>query len=190
MIIGRAQDIAAVGTFSRAYGLVEIFNKLVLRSIMPVCLPYFAKGVREQGTPLPGLLKSISILTVIGWPFLLFMAVAAFPAIRIMYGAQWVDSAPLARLLCVVAAVELLYYPAKEAMLALGLANQSNQLQMLTQGLRVLGLLAAVPFGLAGACWGLLAAASIGAVLSHRYLASHTSLHWVDTLAATKASVQ
>lgn len=188
MIIGRVQDMAMVGTFSRAYGLAELFNRLVLCSIMPVCLPYFAQSVREQGTPLRGMLNAMAFLTATGWPFLLFMAVATFPAIRIVYGVQWVDSVPLARLLCAVAAVELLYYPAKEAMLALGLASQSNQLQMLTQGLRVLGLLAAVPCGLAGACWGLLAAAVLGALLSHRYLAAYTGLRWSDTLASTKRS--
>lgn len=190
MIIGRAQNMAAVGMFSRAYGLVEIFNRLVLRSVMPVCLPYFAKAVREQGTPLRGLLTAISYLTAIGWTFLFFMAVAAFPAVRILYGVQWLDAVPLARILCAVAAVELIYYPAKEALLSQGRAKESNSLQMVMQALRVLGLFAAIPFGLQGACWGLMAATLLGAFASHRFLGTAMGLGWRDTLAAAWPSLR
>ena len=170
MIIGRAQDMAAVGMFSRAYGLIEIFNRLVLRALMPVYLPYFARSVRDTGSPLRGLSTAISYLTVVGWPFLLFMGVAAYPAIRLIYGLQWLEAVPLAQVLCLAGTVEIIYFPAKEAMLAQGRAKESNNLQMIIQSLRVLGLLAAVPFGLAGACWGLLAATVGGALASHWYL--------------------
>jgi O-antigen/teichoic acid export membrane protein len=174
MIIGRAQDMAAVGMFSRAYGLIEIFNRLVLRALMPVYLPYFARSVRETGTPLRGLGTAISYLTAVGWPFLLFMGVAAYPAIRLIYGLQWLQAVPLAQVLCLAGAVEIVYYPAKEALLSQGKARESNNLQMIMQSLRVLGLLAAVPFGLPGACWGLLVATVGGAVVSHIYLARLT----------------
>lgn len=190
MIIGRAQDLAAVGMFSRANGLVEIFNRLVLRSIVPMCLPYFAKGVREQGTPMPGLLRTMSYLTAVGWPFLLFMSLGAYAVIRMMYGVQWLDAVPLSRVLCATAAIELIFYPAKEAMLSLGKARESNTLQMGTQAFRVAGLLAAVPFGLAGACWGLLVAACAGALLSHWYLHRLVGLRWLQNSAALWPSLQ
>jgi O-antigen/teichoic acid export membrane protein len=107
MIIGRAQDMASVGMFSRAQALVEIFNQLVVRAVMPVHLPFFANAVRETGSPKPGLLQAMALLTAVGWPFLAFMGIAAFAAVRLMYGTQWLDSVPLARILCAAAAVEL-----------------------------------------------------------------------------------
>jgi O-antigen/teichoic acid export membrane protein len=190
MIIGRTQDMAAVGMFSRAQGLVEIFNRLVLRTIMPVYLPFFAQGVRDEGTPRRGLLLAMSYLTVVGWPFLAFMALASFAVIRLMYGTQWMDAVPLARLLCLVAAIELVFVSSKEAMLAQGLVRQCNSLQIGVQVLRILGLMAAVPFGLPGACWGLLCAAVLGALLSQAYLAKHTRLTWGDVLAALWPSLK
>lgn len=170
MIIGRALDMAAVGMFSRAYGLIEIFNRLVLRALMPVYLPYFARSVRETGTPLRGLGTAVSYLTAVGWPFLLVMGVASYPAIRAIYGEQWLEAVPLAQILCLAGALEIIYYPAKEALLAQGKAKESNNLQMIMQSLRVMGLLAAIPFGLEGACWGLLLATGGGALASHWYL--------------------
>ena len=188
MIIGRAQDIATVGLFSRANGLVEIFNRLVLRSIIPVCLPYLARGVREHGSPKPGMLTTMAYLTAVGWPFLLFMGIAAFSVVRLMYGLQWLSAVPMSKVLCAAAAVELIFFPAKEALLAVGKARATNQMQMGIQGLRVLGLLAAVPFGLAGACWGLLGAALLGAVLSYHYLARYIGLRLTDCAGALRPS--
>lgn len=189
MIIGRVQDMASVGMFSRANGMVEIFHRLVMRSIMPVCLPYFAQGMREHGSPRKGLLRTMSLLSAVGWPFLLFVGLAAYPAIRLMYGIQWVDAVPLSRILVTVAAVELVYYPAKEAMLAQGKARESNTLQVIMQTLRVAGLFGAIPWGLPGAAWGLLVAVVLGALLSHLYLARHVGLTVGDVARALLPSL-
>ena len=173
LIVGRVHDMAAVGMFSRGGGFVEIFNRLVVRAVMPVCLPFFAKDVRETGTPRRGLLASIAYITGMGWPFLLCMAIAAYAAIRLMYGPQWMAAVPLAQVLCLVAAIELVYFASKEVLLSMGRASDGNYLQMSVQSMRVVSLLAAVPFGLQAACWGLVAAAAGGAVHSHYMLARH-----------------
>jgi O-antigen/teichoic acid export membrane protein len=190
MLIGRAQDMAAVGMFSRAQGLVEIFNRLVLRAIMPVYLPFFAKAVRDTGSPKPGLLQAMAYLTAVGWPFLAFVGIASFSVIRLMYGLQWLEAVPLARLLCAVAAVELVYVASKECLLAKGLAKESHVLQVLTQLLRVVGLMAVFPWGLAGACWGLLAAGLLGAVVSHVFLARHVDIQVLDVARAVWPSAK
>lgn len=176
MVIGRAMDVASVGVFSRASGLMEMFNRLVLRAITPVYLPFFAQSVRDHGSSRQGLLMAMSFTSVVGWPLLAYMAMYAYAAIRLMYGPQWLEAVALAPWLCAAAAVELVFSSAKEALLAQGLAKEANQLQMGIQGLRVAGLMAVIPFGLQGACWGLLLSAFLGAWLSHRALNKHTSL--------------
>lgn len=189
MIIGRAQDMAGVAMFSRASGLIEIFNKTILRAIHPVCLPYFAKNNRDQGSMVSGYLMSISYLTVIGWPFLLFMGVVAYSAVRIVYGPQWTASAPLAQILCAAGSVELIHYLAKEALIAGGDVKRSNILQIGIQGSRVVGLLAVIPFGLAGACWGLLAASIFGTVFSQWNLAHAMGLRAGDVARSCLKSI-
>ncbi|MGH8547513.1 MAG: lipopolysaccharide biosynthesis protein [Methylococcales bacterium] len=190
MIIGWAQNMAEVGMFNRAYGTVELFNRLILRSILPVCLPYFANEAREEGTPRRALLKTLSYLTTIGWPFMAFLGVCAYSVIRLLYGPQWMETVPFAKVLCVAGAIELLSYPATEALLALGKAKEGNQLQICIQGARIIGLLAAIPFGLTGACWGLLAASVFGALLSHRYLTRIVRLSLLDVVGALGPSLQ
>ncbi|MCM8626411.1 lipopolysaccharide biosynthesis protein [Accumulibacter sp.] len=182
MIIGRAEDMAAVAMFSRASGLVELFNRTVLRAVTPVCLPYFAKSNRETGSLISGYLTSVSYLTAIGWTFLGFVGIAAYSAVRIFYGPQWTESAPLAQVLCVVGAVELVHYLAKEALVAVGEIKRSNLLQIGIQTSRIAGLLAVVPFGLVGACWGLLGASVFGLFLSQSFLSRALGLHARDVL--------
>lgn len=180
MIIGRAQDMPSVAIFSRAAGLVEIFNRLVLRTVMPVCLPYFAKSSREDGSLLRGYLTSISYLTVIGWPFVAFLGFIAYSAIRIVYGVQWVSATPLAQIVCAAAAVDLVYHLAKEALLAEGRVRTSNRLQAGMVLAQIAGLMAVVPFGLIGAAWGVLAATVVGAALSHHHLHQAIGLRLSD----------
>jgi len=189
MIIGRAQDMVGVALFSRANGLVELFHRTVMRAVMPVCLPYFAKSSREQGNVIDGYLMSISYLTVIGWPFLAFVGIVAYSAVRIVYGLQWTASVPLAQTLCAAGAIELIHYLAKEALIAGGDVKRTNLLQIGIQGSRVIGLLAVIPFGLAGAAWGLLVAAVFGATYSQWNLASAIGLRTRDVVAACLPSL-
>jgi len=100
----------------------------------------------------------------------------SFPAVRILYGSQWLESVPLARVLCIVAAVEVAYLLAKEVLIANGDVRAGNHLQAAQQGARVVGLLAVVPFGLPGACWGLLVGALAGSYWAHRVLARRIGL--------------
>lgn len=170
MIIGRAQDMASVAMFSRASGLVQIFHQLVVKAVMPVCLPYFAKAVREERSVVRGYIAGVSYFTAIGWPFLGFMALNAFPAIRLMYGEQWLASIALAQVLCVAGAIELVHYLSTEALLSHGHVKLSSRLQLLLQGALVLGLLAVIPFGLPGACWGVLGASLAGLVIAQWHM--------------------
>jgi len=176
MLVGRARGAADVGIFSRAGGMVEFFSRLAMRPVMQVCMPYFARANRDGGSVRPAYLTSVSLLTAVGWPFLGVLAVVAFPAIRIVYGPQWLAAVPLAQVLCLACAIELLFMPSREALLACGDARRANALQVQIVALQVLGLMAVFPFGLVGACWGLTAAALGGAMMSQRHLGRHIGL--------------
>ena len=189
MIIGRVQGVADVAIFSRAGGLVQLFRQLVLKAIMPVCLPYFAETVRAEKTVNRAYVRGVAIFTVIGWTFLGFLAMAAFPAIRIVYGDQWVAAVPLARILCIAGAVDLVHQLAKEALLSHGQVKLATRLQLLIQATQVIGLAAVVPFGLAGACWGMLASSVAGLLLSQWHLRSATGFQLSHLWQACRTSL-
>lgn len=187
-VIGRALDMASVAFFSRANGLLELFNRTVLRAVTPVCLPYFAQAARAGQLTRIGYIKSVSLLTGIGWPFFLYIGLAAYSVIRLLYGPQWMISVPLAQILCLVAILELPYYLAAEAMIAEGRIDQSNRLQFLVQMTRLFGLTLVFPFGLAGGCWGLVASGFIGTVIGQHFLFRIIGLRFLDLVQGCKAS--
>lgn len=189
LIIGRARGTADVGIYSRAGGLVEMFNRLLMRPVLQVCMPYFARSNRESGGVVPAYLNSVSLLSAVGWPFLGFLAVVSYAAIRIVYGAQWLAAAPLAQILCLACGIELVFTLSREALLAKGEAARANTLQLQIVALQLLGLCAVFVWGLPGACVGLAAAAAGGAALSQWHLQRGIGLAVGDMLSACKPSL-
>jgi len=181
-VIGRVLDMASVAFFSRANGLLEIFNRSVLFAAVTVCLPYFAQEARAGQKAAAGYLKATTLLTGIGWPFFIHTGLIAYSAIRLVYGEQWMPAVPLAQILCLVAILELPYWLATEVMIAAGRIDQSNRLQFVVQGLRIASLVLVIPFGLTGACWGLAMAALGGAAIAHRFLRQVIALRFSDVL--------
>jgi O-antigen/teichoic acid export membrane protein len=183
-IIGRIQDAAAVAFFSRAYGMIEIFNRMIVGPTIELCLPYLAKSSRAGEPTRIGYLKAITLLTGVGWPFFCVAGTLAYSMIYLLYGGQWEASVPLAQILCATAIVELLYWLSAEAMIAEGCIKHSNLLKFLLLILKIAGILFIIPFGLMGVCWGLLAASVLGAVASHMFLHRIISLEFRDVFKA------
>ncbi len=175
-VIGRVLDMSSVAYFGRADGLVEIFRRAILNTVGKVCLPFFSEAAR-CGKPVDSAyIRAIELLIGIGWPFLLCIGIAAEGIIRLLYGSQWGTSVPLAHIICAVGIVRLPYAFASEALIAAGHIKISHRLQWLNQTILIASLGLIVPFGLAGACWGLLLAAVLGSIISHMHLQSTIQL--------------
>jgi O-antigen/teichoic acid export membrane protein len=169
-VIGRVLDMPSVAYFGRADGLVEIFRRAILSTVGKVCLPFFSEAVRS-GKPLhEAYIRAVELLIGVGWPFLLCMGIAAEGIIRLLYGPQWGASVPLAHIICAAAIVRLPYALATEALIAAGNIKISHKLQWLNQTILIASLGLIFPFGLKGACWGLLISAILNSVLSHLFL--------------------
>ena len=183
-VIGRLLDMPSVAYYSRGNGLLEMFNRLVLRAVMPVCLPYFSKAAREGKSTADGFVSASALITGIGWPFLFFVGLFAYSAINLLYGPQWTQAILLAQILCLAAITELPYYLAGEVLIAIGRVDKSNRLQFVTQGTRIASLALVIPFGLAGACVGLVVASLINLFVSHYFLKLSIGLQLPGILSA------
>ena len=61
LIIGRVLGMAPVAFFSRANGLSELFQRTVVRAVLPVCLPYFAHESRNGEDMRNGYLRTVPL---------------------------------------------------------------------------------------------------------------------------------
>lgn len=189
-VIGRVLDMASVAFFSRANGLLELFNRTVLRAVTPVCLPYFSQAARAGIPTREGYLKAVVLITGIGWPFFVAMGFSAYSVILFIYGDQWMSSVPYSQVLCLAAMIELPFYLATEVIIAEGRIDESNRLQFFVQLIRVCSLVLVIPFGLLGASWGLVGAALLGAFVAQLFLLRLIDMHINQLLRACIPSFQ
>jgi O-antigen/teichoic acid export membrane protein len=101
IFLARILDFAAVGLYSRAVGITQIFDKLVGQVLAPVIMPAIFAQTKTGGNLRRIYLDAIALLTVVHWPFLTFLAIMAEPIISIWLGSTWLEIVPLVRMMCI-----------------------------------------------------------------------------------------
>jgi O-antigen/teichoic acid export membrane protein len=101
LILGRVLDFTAVGIYNRAAGTAQLFDRLVVQVLNPVVMPAMAVKARDGSDLRRIYLEAIELLAVLQWPFLIFVAMMAWPIVWIWLGSTWIEVVPLLRLLCV-----------------------------------------------------------------------------------------
>ena len=93
LVIGRLLDAAAVGLFTRAYGLAAQLRLLVSGGLSTVFYPAFAR-VRDRGEALgPQYERVVASYSAIAWPAMAGLAACAVPVISMLYGERWLGAA-------------------------------------------------------------------------------------------------
>lgn len=189
LIIGRLLDMASVGLFSRAGGAIELIHRFIVRGIRPVMLPYYSARQREGEDLKHGYLKSVTFVTGVTWPALTILGLMAYPAIRLLYGQQWLASVPLMQVLCAAFAIEVVFLTASEILIAAGAVATSSRLQFITQGIRISAIIAGASFGLMAVSLALLVSAAVNAVVVEHALRRVIGIGWQELLSACLPSI-
>jgi O-antigen/teichoic acid export membrane protein len=189
LIIGKALNMASVGLFGRAMGLIQLFEQLVLMGIKPVVLPHFSAEHRA-GAPVRDLyLRSVALVSGLAWPFFAVLALLAYPTIRILYGPQWDAAVPVAQVLCVYGAVSALFYFSGQVFVALGAVRKHMMQQLILQPIVIVLVLIAAPHGLEAVGYALGVGALVGFLLTYRLLRRVIDVRLADFVVATRASL-
>lgn len=99
--IAKQFGFASVGIFSKASGLIDLFNHNVASAIMRVATPAFAKEHRDGKSLIASYSRGTAILTSLSWPFFGFVAITSAPIIRVLFGPNWQDAATIATILAI-----------------------------------------------------------------------------------------
>ncbi len=101
LLLGKLQSLTAVGLYSRATGLVQMYQRLFIDAVASVCLPWFSAQYRERGVITEPFAKAVDYVSVMGWSFCLALLFLAQPVVRVLYGDQWGGAVTVVRLLAV-----------------------------------------------------------------------------------------
>ncbi|AWN14290.1 lipopolysaccharide biosynthesis protein [Salinisphaera sp. LB1] len=147
-VIGRMLGFSAVGMFSRGFGLVRLFRDNVSAAIGTVAYSALSQRHREGRSAAELYLRSITFITGLGWPFLGFASLMAFPIIRIFFGDQWDMAVPILRLLAIQVAISLVVMHYQDLLTAIGRVGTATAWVTIWQMLTVATLLIAASYGL------------------------------------------
>jgi O-antigen/teichoic acid export membrane protein len=101
IFLARILDFAAVGLYSRAAAITQVFDKLVGQVLGPVVMPAIFAQTKAGGNLRRIYLDAVTLLTAVHWPFLAFLAIMAQPVILIWLGSTWLEIVPLVRMMCI-----------------------------------------------------------------------------------------
>lgn len=188
LVIGRLTNVASVAIFSRGQGLVQIFNMVVVQAVRPVILPLLSSENRAGIDLKVSYLKAVSMQTGVGWPFFVWVALFAYPIMRILYGDQWDAAVPIAKILCIWGAIQLLYNFGNEVLTAAGLVRLVTLKEAIMLALRLTALLIVVPHGFQAVAGVLAALAGVEFVIVSVILSRQLSIRLHELLLTLKSS--
>lgn len=183
-IIGRMLGFTQVGLFSRGYGLVRMFVSNISGTVGAVVFSEFSHRHRD-GTSAGALyLRSITYITGIGWPFLGFASLMAFPIMRLVFGDQWDGAIPVLRLLAVQGMLGLIVLHYQEFFTGTGRVGLATVWVTVWQLLLIVALVATATFGLVWLCRALIPATAIAAILVMAGITRTSDISFIDYLRA------
>jgi len=176
-VIAKQVGFAAVGLFSRAFGLIELFNSNVTSAVMRVASPSFANDHRA-GLPLDHVFaRGTAIFTAVAFTFLGFLGLMAPDIIEVLFGHQWAAAAPLARILAVALVPSYLVVLAPQLLAATGHVKRRLQISLWFGPIHLAGVLAASFIGLeaVAAVWGISNSVMLAMYVFHLKAVLHSS---------------
>ena len=120
LVLGKASGAHDVGIYSRANGLVGIFQQIAGPTIGYNAIPFIARNHHSNLPLAPVMARATSYLTGVAWPAFIFIALFAKEIILLLYGPQWLGAAPIVALIAIQSIVRFGYSLAQPALMAIG----------------------------------------------------------------------
>lgn len=182
LLLGKLQNLTAVGLYSRAGGLVQMFYRLFVDAVVAVCLPWFSKQSREQGGFVDPFLRATAYVTSFGWSFCVVIICLAQPIIRVLYGGQWDQAVDLTRLMAVAMAFSVPAALCQTALLSTGAVTTIAKVTVLSAIQSVLLIAFGATQGLMTVGAASIVAAAISSAIALRATSKHIDLPGRDLL--------
>ena len=137
-----------MGLYSRGVGLATILDKLVVGAVANITTPVFSAKVRAGEDLKHPYLTSISYLTVVAWPFLIFMIINAEPIVLLMFGKQWAAAVPVVQILCCSNIIRALGQFGPMLLIAVGNIKDIMKSSLLIEPIKIILIFLAASSGL------------------------------------------
>ncbi|HET7696467.1 MAG TPA: lipopolysaccharide biosynthesis protein [Vicinamibacterales bacterium] len=181
-VVGRWLGASAVGTYSRAYHLVNTPNRFSIVWTAGVLFPALAQAQSDAARLGRAYLSVTQLTAMLAAPGMVALAIAAPHLLRSVYGPQWVDAAIPLQILCLAGYLRALYQLGAVVAQSVGRVYAELWRQTAYAGLVVVGAVAGTRYGLPGVAAGVDAAIIFMFVALGQLALRVTGLSWLAYL--------
>lgn len=142
LAVGKILGFQSVAIISRAQGLMNLFHRDFMVAIRNVAYPAFSQANRDGESMEAKFIASMTNVLAIGWTFYGFAGLFSLEVLRLMFGPQWDQSAPLVPWFCLAGASSALINLVPTIMLAAGHSKTVAMTELIFQPTRALVMVA------------------------------------------------
>lgn len=190
--IGKFMGAAQLGFYERAFDLMSLPRKRLVRKINTVAFATYSR-IQDDGERLiRGLLRVTSYLSIVTYPLMIWLFFAAPAFIILLYGEKWAFSILPLQIMCVSGLVDsftLIFHPLLKARGLIGNSVRRDMIYLTILTACVLGSIFYIG-GIEGVAWGIVVASFIRLSLMVSLTIRHLPLSlWKFVLAQKSAMV-
>lgn len=142
LAVGKILGFQSVAIISRAQGLMNLFHRDFMVAIRNVAYPAFSQANRDGASMEAKFILSLTNVIAIAWTFYGFASIFSLEVLRLMFGPQWDQSAPLVPWFCLAGAASALVNLVPTIMLAAGHSRLVATTELIFQPARALVMVA------------------------------------------------
>jgi len=153
LMIGKIGSASEVAYFSRATGFINFVSMTINSGIRPVIAPFLADKKRQGKELSEPFLQASRFMSGLMSPVLSVAAYSSETIVVVMFGDQWLRSAPLVSILCIAAIIRSSISMSVQTLITAGLEKPLFILELLLFILTAVLVFLCYPFGLEAIAW-------------------------------------
>ena len=166
LILGRLIGRAELGRFSMASNLANLPTQVIVLQLIGPLMTAFSLIKNDSRRLTAAYRNSATTVVAVGLPMMVGMGLISEPMIRLILGGQWLEAAPILRLLALAVVPSLFVAPLQPLTMALGRTSIFLRLSLIDFAVKLpIVLIGAIYYGFAG----VLAARLVTAILTASY---------------------
>ena len=147
-VIGKVLNPFGLGIYTRGNQFASLPGNS-MNSIMSSVLFPSLSGVKENRKDFNSLyIKGLEVQSLVCFPLFFFLAMAAFPLVRLLLTEKWIAVVPILQVLCIGRAFAPIAYVAEQAINAAGRSDLFLKQQIVKLIVKFVFVAFAIPFGL------------------------------------------
>src|SRR5262245_24248062 len=186
LLLGRFCGADALGLYGRAYQLVSLPVQQLNGAITGVAFPALSRVQHDAERLASSFLRGYSLLVSLTIRISIISALFAEEIVRIVLGANWMEAAPIFRLLAPVALVFAVANPLSRLVISTGRAGRALSISMATTPLVIVGIVLGLAHGPQGVALGYSTALMVLLIPIAAWSKHGTGITWADLWGATK----